>query len=211
MMKKFVYYDLLNNAIRNFRRISWLCDQFYNTEVVFVVTKNIFEVVRRFKPNNFTYTYNGKDMSICYRFCGCDLFVTDTKLNGSILFEPAIHGHKGFYISESSLRKGDMLVCGDKLFRFGETEFIDTGLTVEQYIYTHSDGTPYTTANAKYITLSDIATTTTVCCGTDVTSSIYSKQSQKPKEVDFSTGDTKLLDEFLESFSRKDGSMQMGG
>lgn len=194
MISRVLYEHLRNDAIDNLVRIRTFCSP--QNEIVFVVSPDVYMAIRSFDRSELTQSEDPVSMTYKCRLHGAMICVASNPIHENLFF-PAISGML-FY---PQMANGDLILLDGRIYRLDNTtgpQFVDSGMTVEEefcpdlFWRNQILAEPY---EINYEMLSEAI------------ANRGKRKVKKTAEKDFDVGDTKALDDFLESF-RQQGVLQ---
>ena len=203
------YFNLKDAALDHYNHLRY--SQPTGTDIIFVVTEDILAAIFHYDADNQVYTsFDFVREQVYTRLCGVDIVIVRGDELGT-LFTAAIRCDGRLYI-DTRIANGTYLIVDECLYRYeAETSrFVEIGCE----IFTGLDGHGANMATMVGVDLSAgniMNPTNAVQADVSINydtlyNAMLSTRSAKPKkakEAELSPGDTKLLDEFLESFAQK--------
>lgn len=226
MLTRQQYVRLMKRALEQRQQLLDVCNRSVGVEAIFVLTADVYAAMMNYglPDGEILSNYNEEEMKAYVLLYGSKIFVIKEEMPGT-LFSAAICRSDDNYNICGGLHRGDLLVDSGQMYSFepdGQcSRFIDLELTVSNGIsYEHI----YRMARAG--STQDVTVTRSI----DVECAhvrrkransfeVYESKRQqllnvftsKLEEEGLNAGDTKALDDFLESFSKSGTLMQAGG
>lgn len=236
-MTRETYLGMLENALEQFGRYRAMYPR--NAHIVFVVSRSVMAAIRAYEANNIEsfYVPEPREMRMHLKLRGVDVYMA-LGCDDDI-FSPAFVWKEDsgeIRLSNDRLQNGDLLIDGQQLYVYdsGQTTYRDTGYNVEsgigmEELYAGNisadtinagifsdpaiiSGEPWGPTNPQYRQVaSSLAAEFEANIGySEVFDRIFNGKRKKRKvESELDPGDTKAIDDYLNSFARHKGQSML--